>query len=172
VPISSLQAEILRILARRRDPESFVAGGVPVNRSGTRFSNDIDIFHDREESVAAAAMGDAQALVDAGYTVRWTRQQPAIYSAVIASGGAETKIEWLADSDFRFFPAIKDDEFGYVLHIADLAVNKAMAAASRREPRDLVDLVTLHERGGSGLYARGTDRGDQTQQPISGRGIF
>ena len=91
-------------------------------------------------------MGDAQALVDAGYTVRWIRQQPAIYSAVIASEGAETKVEWLADSDFRFFPAIKDEEFGYVLHIADLAVNKVMAAASRREPRDLVDLITLHEQ--------------------------
>jgi hypothetical protein len=141
-----LQAEILRILAARRDPESFIAGGVPVNRSGTRISNDIDIFHDREERVAAAALGDAQALIDAGYTVRWTRQQPAIYSVVVASGEDETRIEWLADSDFRFFPALKDEEFGYVLDLADLAVNKVMAAASRREPRDLVDLVTLHEQ--------------------------
>jgi len=130
VPISNLQTEILRVLAGRRDPESYVAGGVPVNRSGARVSNDIDIFHDREESVAVAAIADAQALVDAGYTVRWIRQQPAIYSAVIGSAGGETKLEWLADSDFRFFPAIKDEEFGYVLHIADLAVNKAMAAAS------------------------------------------
>ena len=146
MPISNLQSKILSILASRRGPGSFLAGGVPVNRSGPRTSNDIDIFHDREESVASAALGDAQALVDAGYTVRWTRQQPAIYSAVIASAGAETRIEWLADSDFRFFPAIRDDEFGYVLHLADLAVNKAMAAAGRREPRDLVDLVTLHEQ--------------------------
>jgi hypothetical protein len=133
----------LRILASRRSP---VAGGVPVNRTGARISNDIDIFHDREERVAAAALEDAQALIDAGYSVRWTRQQPAIYSAVIGTGGEETRIEWLADSDFRFFPALEDDEFGYVLHLADLAVNKVMAAASRREPRDLVDLVTLHEQ--------------------------
>lgn len=51
----------------------------------------------------------------------------------------------MADSDFRFFPAVKDPEFGYVLHIADLAVNKLMAAATRREPRDVVDLVRIHE---------------------------
>ena len=30
--------------------------------------------------------------------------------------------------------------------MADLAVNKDMAAASRREPRDIIDLLTLHER--------------------------
>jgi hypothetical protein len=40
---------------------------------------------------------------------------------------------------------VKDNQFGYVLHIIDLAINKIMAAASRREPRDLVDLLTLHE---------------------------
>lgn len=55
-------------------------------------------------------------------------------------------MEWLADSDFRFFPAVADDQFGYVLHLVDLGVNKVMTAASRREPRDIVDLVTLHER--------------------------
>jgi hypothetical protein len=32
-----------------------------------------------------------------------------------------------------------------VLHPADLATNKASAAADRREPRDIVDLVTIHE---------------------------
>ena len=38
-----------------------------------------------------------------------------------------------------------DDTFGYVLHPVDLATNKAMAAAGRRELRDLVDLLTIHE---------------------------
>ena len=51
----------------------------------------------------------------------------------------------MLDSDFRFFPIQKDEEFGYVLHPVDLAMNKAMAAAGRREPRDIVDLLTIHE---------------------------
>src|SRR5262245_5544750 len=146
VPISRLQSDILRVIAAKRDPESFVAGGVPINRSGPRYSADLDIFHDRQERVADAALADAAILTDAGYQVTWLRQQPATYSASIRRGSEETKLEWVADSDYRFFPSIKDDQFGYVLHIVDLAVNKIMAAASRREARDVVDVLTLHDR--------------------------
>lgn len=146
MPISRLQSDILRLIAAKRDPESFVAGGVPINRAGPRYSADLDIFHDRQDRVAEAALADAKILADAGYQVTWLRQQPATYSASIRLGSEETKLEWVADSDYRFFPAVKDDQFGYVLHIVDLAVNKVMAAASRREPRDIVDLLTLHDR--------------------------
>jgi len=55
------------------------------------------------------------------------------------------RLEWVHDSAFRFFPAQRDELFGYVLHPVDLATNKASAAADRREPRDIVDLVTIHE---------------------------
>jgi hypothetical protein len=119
---------------------------VPINRSGPRYSADLDIFHDRQERVATAALADAAILKDAGFDVTWLRQQPATYSASVRRGSDETKLEWVADSDYRFFPVVKDDQFGYVLHVADLAVNKVMAAASRREPRDAVDLLTLHDR--------------------------
>jgi hypothetical protein len=54
-------------------------------------------------------------------------------------------LEWVHDSAFRFFPPRRDELFGYVLHPVDLATNKASAAADRREPRDIVDLVTIHE---------------------------
>jgi hypothetical protein len=40
----------------------------------------------------------------------------------------------------------RDEIFGYVLHPVDLAMNKVMAAAGRRELRDIIDLVTIHER--------------------------
>lgn len=146
VPISKLQSDILRLIAANRDPESFVAGGVPINRAGPRYSADIDVFHDRQERVAEAALADAAILVTAGYDVEWIRQQPATYSAAIRRGVDETKLEWVADSDYRFFPAVQDEQFGYVLHVVDLAINKVMAAASRREPRDVVDLLTLHDR--------------------------
>src|ERR1700723_1847075 len=51
-----------------------------------------------------------------------------------------------SDADFRFFPAIADALFGYRLHVADLATNKALAAAGRREPRDVLDLIYIDER--------------------------
>ena len=52
------------------------------------------------------------------------------------------RLEWVQDSAFRFFPAQRDELFGYVLHPVDLATNKASAADDRR---DIVDLVTIHE---------------------------
>lgn len=88
---------------------------------------------------------DAETLQQSGYRVVWLRQLPLLYAAEVSQAGADTRLEWLADSDFRFFPAIRDDTFGYVLHPVDLGMNKIMAAAGRREVRDLADLVTIHE---------------------------
>jgi hypothetical protein len=34
----------------------------------------------------------------------------------------------VADSDYRSFPTMADETFGYVLHPVDLAMNKVMAA--------------------------------------------
>jgi hypothetical protein len=145
VPLSKIQTDILRLLASQRNPESYVAGATPLNRDAPRYSGDIDVFHDREERVASAAASDAQTLEAAGYGVRWIRREPAIHTAEVTRPPAATRLEWLADSDFRFFPTLRDDTFGYVLHPVDLATNKVMAAAGRREVRDLMDLVTVHE---------------------------
>lgn len=68
-----------------------------------------------------------------------------IYAAEVTGHETATRLEWVADSDFRFFPALRDETFGYVLHPVDLATNKVMAAVGRREVRDLVDLVTIHD---------------------------
>jgi hypothetical protein len=85
-------------------------------------------------------------LAEHGFTLEWLRRDPAIYSVLVGKDRASTKLEWVVDSDYRFFPAIPDDTFGYVLHPADLATNKVAAATGRREPRDAIDLVTIHER--------------------------
>jgi len=127
-----------------------VAGATPLNRDGLRFSSDIYVFHDRQERVSRAALSDAAVLEAAGYGVVWLRQLPMIYTAGIYIAGATkdddgTRLEWVVDSDYRFFSIVPDELFGYVLHPVDLAMNKAMAAAGRRELRDLVDLVTIHE---------------------------
>ena len=51
MPLSNIQSEILRLLAAHRNPESYVAGAVPLNRDGPRYSDDIDIFHDSDGEV-------------------------------------------------------------------------------------------------------------------------
>jgi hypothetical protein len=146
VPLSKLQSDILRLLAVHRDPESYVAGSSFLTRQGARISGDIDIFHDREERVGAAAEQDVATLEAAGLEVRWQRREPLFYQALVNCAGESTKLEWVVDSDFRFYPAQRDPDFGYVLHPADLATNKIMAAAGRREPRDIVDLIDIHAR--------------------------
>lgn len=145
MPLSRIQIDILRHLAANRDPESYVAGAAALNRAAPRYSGDIDVFHSREERVATAAAADVQTLEAAGYNVRWIRRLPAIYTAEVSGPSGATRLEWVVDAEFRFFPVVRDDTFGYVLHPVDLATNKVMAAAGRRELRDLVDAVTIHE---------------------------
>jgi hypothetical protein len=145
VPLSKIQIDVLRLLAAKRDPESYVAGASPLNRNAPRYSDDIDVFHDREERVAAAAMADTEALAAAGYGISWLRQLPLIYTVEVTRGDDSTRLEWVVDSDYRFFPTMQDETFGYMLHSVDLAINKVMAAAGRRELRDIVDLVTIYE---------------------------
>ena len=70
-----------------------------------------------------------------GFSLQWLRRELNFYSVLLRRGDEATKLEWVVDSDFRFFPALPDELFGYVLHPVDLATNKVMAAAGRREPR-------------------------------------
>ncbi len=49
MPLTKLQSHVLRILAAERSPDSYIAGGVAINREGPRFSGDIDIFQDTEQ---------------------------------------------------------------------------------------------------------------------------
>ena len=145
MPLTKIQTGILQLLASQRDRESYVAGATPLNRNAPRYSADIDIFHDREDRVAQAAMADTETLKAAGYDITWLRQLPLIYTAEVTREDTATRLEWVADSDYRFFPTMRDETFGYILHPVDLAANKVMAAAGRREVRDLVDAVTIHE---------------------------
>ena len=143
--LSKLQSKILRLLAAHRDPESYVAGSTPMNWAASRSSGDIDIFHDREERVGRAAQEDSAALEAEGLALTWLRREPMIYTAEVGDAGEFTRLEWVVDSDFRFFPTVKDELFGYVLHPVDLATNKVMAAVGRRKPPDLVDLLAIHD---------------------------
>jgi hypothetical protein len=145
VPLTKLQSHVLRVLAAERSPDSYIAGGVVINREGPRFSGDIDIFQDTEQRLEAAAQADAKALTDAGLKFAWKKIVTGKRDAEVEGLGERMRLEWVHDSAFRFFPTQRDEIFGYVLHPVDLATNKTSAAADRREPRDIVDLVTIHE---------------------------
>jgi hypothetical protein len=156
VPLTKIQSEILLLLASHRDPESYVAGSTPLNVDAPRFSSDIDVFHDREERVRESAVADATVLEEHGYRLQWIRRDPVIHTVLAARQGQSTKLEWVVDSDYRFFPTMRDGTFGYVLHPVDLATNKVAACYGRREPRDVLDLITVHEQilpAGAAIWA-------------------
>ena len=144
MPLTPFQSEILRRLASNRSPESFVGGATPIIVSSSRISRDVDVYHDRPERMAEAMERDAETLLAAGFLVEWRHRHPTHAQAVVRRRDDSFVLEWVVDSDFRFFPAVPDEQFGFRLHPVDIATNKLLAAAGRREPRDAVDLVRLH----------------------------
>jgi len=146
MPLSRIQAEALRTVAANRSPDSYVAGATVLHRAedSPRFSQDIDLFHDLEESVAKSAEADAAALTAAGYDFEWIMRTPSFHRALISTDAEQMKIEWAQDSAYRFFPVQEDALCGYRLHEADAAVNKVLALAGRQEVRDFVDVLHLH----------------------------
>jgi len=69
-----------------------------------------------------------------------------VYGAVdatVSDGTSSTIIQWFAETRQRFFPLVRDEEWGARLHQADLAVNKVLAAAGRSKARDIADLVAI-----------------------------
>ena len=147
MPLSSPQVELLRRIAANRSPESYVAGATVLHRTPEtpRYSEDLDLFHDLEDSIAQSAATDAITLRDAGYVFSWLLRTPTFQRALVEIAGQQLKIEWAYDSAFRFFPIQADDLCGYRLHDADAATNKVLALAGRNEIRDFVDVLHLHD---------------------------
>src|SRR5262249_31316180 len=141
--LTQLQSDILRHLARNRSDTSYLAGGLILNKNWQRRSDDIDIFHDTDEEVTQAAEADLAILDAAGYKTHTDFIIYGCVDATISDGKSETIIQWFAETRLRFFPLVKDEEWGARLHEADLAVNKVLAAAGRSKARDIADLVAI-----------------------------
>lgn len=142
--LDDLQTRVMRLIAANRGPESVVAGGAVIQRSGPRLSDDLDLFHTKETDVPLYARLDMETLRKAGLEATITRDYPGFIEAVIGSDGvAPTKLQWTVDSEWRFLRPVQDQAFGYRLQTPDLAVNKIVAAATRGEARDFVDVAFL-----------------------------
>ncbi len=153
--LTEFQRELLRLLAANRSPNSVFAGGAVLNREGSRLSRDLDIEQYSVEATAASFQADRSVLEAHGYEVEVSGGYPLHRGHIqaVASGGQQaTRLEWTTDSAVKFFPAVEDEEFGWCLHPLDLATNKILALAGRREPRDYFDIVQL-QRGGITIAA-------------------
>jgi hypothetical protein len=141
--LTQLQSDVLRCLSRNRSETSYLAGGLMLNKNWQRDSDDIDIFHDTDEEVTEAAKADLAALEAAGYKTRVDFIIYGCVDATVSDGRSETVIQWFAETKRRFFPLVRDEEWGARLHQADLAVNKVLAASGRSKARDIADLVAI-----------------------------
>ena len=141
--LTQLQSDILRCLAKNRSETSYLAGGLMLNKNWQRRSDDIDIFHDTDEQVAEAARADLAILDAAGYQTHMDVLVYGCADATISDGKSETIIQWFSETKRRFFPLVKDEEWGARLHQADLAVNKILATSGRSKARDIADLVAI-----------------------------
>lgn len=143
--LTRLQSDILRCVAKNRTETSYLAGGVILNKDWPRRSDDIDIFHDTDEEVTQAASLDIATLEAAGYKARRDFVIYGCVDATISDGKSATIIQWFAETKRRFFPLVRDQEWGARLHQADLAVNKVLAASGRSKARDIADLVAISQ---------------------------
>jgi hypothetical protein len=146
MPIGTFEREVLGVIAANRSPESFVGGAtvLHVSPASPRASADVDVFHDSVEAVKAAAETDLKALRQAGFAAEVTSDQEGFIRAQVARSGARTKVEWVRDSVFRFFPVERDPELGWKLSFWDAATNKVLAFIGRDELRDWLDVIFLH----------------------------
>lgn len=143
---TDLQLRVSRVLARNRSELSYCAGGLVLNADWPRFSDDLDIFQDRDEDIPDTASADIGLLRESGLDVEVRLEVHGCVEAVAGDGREVTSIQWMSESRTRFFPIVRDRDWGARLDMADLAVNKVVAASTRRVPRDAVDAVSISER--------------------------
>lgn len=147
MPLTAFQRRLLAALAPARKGEGYLAGGSALHfePNSTRYSHDLDFFHDSAKRVAEAYALDRGVLEDAGYEIELVFSQPGFIRTVVGRDDEATQIDWAHDSSWRFMPLVEDELGGLLLHRVDLAVNKALALAGRDEPRDLVDILFVHD---------------------------
>jgi hypothetical protein len=146
--LTNIQREVCRLLAKQRvaSGESYVAGGAALNTllDAPRISQDLDLFHDTAEALAATWSADRGALLDAGYEIEVVRERPTFVEAIVRRWTEAVILQWTHDSAFRFFPLVEHPELGLTLHPFDLATNKALALVGRVEARDWIDILQCH----------------------------
>lgn len=149
MPLTSFQQQLLADLTAEPSGNlGYLAGGAALHfePNSTRFSRDLDFFHDSAERVAAAFARDSVRLETSGYTLKITISQPGFVRAIVTRDELSTRVDWAHDSAWRFMPLVHDPRGGLLLHPVDLAINKVLALVGRDEPRDFVDVLFVHDR--------------------------
>jgi hypothetical protein len=105
-------------------------------------SEDQDWFHPDDADIATVAKRDIEALDSAGFAVSTATPHEGLIEATVSKAAeGRTTIQWMQSGSWNFFQPVPDELFGWRLHMADLAINKALAAGGRRQVRVYPDLA-------------------------------
>ncbi|MCY4100702.1 MAG: hypothetical protein OXF46_07250 [Rhodobacteraceae bacterium] len=142
MPLDDFQKEILELIRNNRATCSLFAGGSAIQYYGMRLSDDQDIFITGDPEPVMRI--DKQALVDDGLIVQETKTFTGFRECrVMRPGISTTLLQWTQALNLEYFAPVPDPDFVQRLHFVDLAVNKTLAAATRMEEQDFVDLWML-----------------------------
>ena len=87
---------------------------------------------------------DVKALEASGYTVLPGKSFSGFRECIVTMPiVGRTGLQWTRGLTSEFYAPVRDPLTGFRLHFADLAVNRTLAAGSRIEKRDFVDLWML-----------------------------
>lgn len=157
MPIDELQREVAAIALRAAAGHGFaLAGGNALIAHGIidRPTDDVNLFSDQETGVAAASEAVECTLREAGFRVE--RRDKAGELEDVFEGMGEGLAEWIITApggqqtmlQMAYFDRTRGPvtmDVGPVLDLEDLAGWKAVALASRVEPRDYVDMAAALE---------------------------
>jgi hypothetical protein len=159
MPIRELHGQVAVIALRAAAQYGFALGGgnaFLAHGLTNRPTQDVDVFSDEEDGVAAAAGAVESALRAAGFGTE-RRDQAGL--ADIFEGLGEGLAEWIVSApsgeqlmlQLAYFERANQPvimEVGPVLDLEDVVGGKVCALASRAEPRDYVDTAAALERYG------------------------
>jgi len=141
--LTEIQSRVARIMARNRTEERYFAGGAALDEKTARLSDDLDVFTDSDDMIPDIVDLDLKALDHDGLDVTVDLEIHGCTDVTVRDGRQSTRVQWMSESRTRFFPLRPDSLWGLRLHVSDLAANKVVAASTRRQARDMVDLALI-----------------------------
>lgn len=105
MPLTEFQRRLLaELAASAAADERYLAGGAALHfaPNSTRYSDDLDFFHDSAARVGKTFEADRARLEAAGYEVSVGSSLPGFIRAVVSRGAEATRVDWAHESAWRF----------------------------------------------------------------------
>jgi Nucleotidyl transferase AbiEii toxin, Type IV TA system len=142
------RAVISRVARSPLRPEFFLTGGTALSAFYLqhRYSDDLDFFTESPGAVPRVPPVMAEVAADLGASVEFRRLTGSFLECFLTLPGGElVEMDFALDAPFRFEPRRLVAELGIeVDNLLDIAANKLSALYDRSEPKDFVDVYTIH----------------------------